>query len=287
LFQFINSYTTLYFIAFFKARTVFFGDSHLKDGCKAGNAPDPMYMVGWGCPDELTLQLATILGVNMFVGQATEVGIPWVMGFIKLYLVKRQHKNDDEEFHLPQWERESKKPVWAGTLDEYSEMVIQYGYNTLFAAAFPVTSLLSVLNNMVEIRTDAFKLVDATVRPFYRGAQNIGTWYTILEVLGVVAVITNCAMIGLSFTALNQSLGGNPFACLGIIVIIEHVILFAKFIIAVLIPDHPGWIQKEMAKQDYIRSQTMKQQARTASGKPEVKRSSEKQEDGKDEEESD
>lgn len=57
---------------------------------------------------------------------------------------------------------QSKMEVYGGVFEEYQEMVIQFGYVTLFAAAFPLTAALALLNNLIEIRTDAYKLLHAT-----------------------------------------------------------------------------------------------------------------------------
>jgi hypothetical protein len=38
------------------------------------------------------------------------------------------------------------------------EMVIQFGYCTLFVAAFPLAPLMAVVNNAIESRVDAWKL---------------------------------------------------------------------------------------------------------------------------------
>jgi len=146
-------------------------------------------------------------------------------------------------------------------------MVIQYGYVTLFAAAFPLAPLLAVANNIVEIRTDAFKLLTAHARPKYQGAMNIGTWYQILEVLGVFAVVTNCLLIGFSFNSvygviLAGATGASTkyivFWTFAVVVALEHLILFVKYMISVLVPDMPGWIQKQIAKEDYIKQQTLR-----------------------------
>ena len=36
----------------------------------------------------------------------------------------------------------------------------QFGYATLFAVAFPMAPLLAIVNNVIEIRSDSFKLVN-------------------------------------------------------------------------------------------------------------------------------
>jgi len=173
-----------------------------------------------------------------------------------LFLLARETK--EEKNSVPVWERDSKKQDWEGTLDEYSEMVVQYGYITIFASTFPIAPLLAVINNVVEIRTDALKLLTSYPRPRYRGAQNIGTWYYILEVLGIVAVMTNCALIGLSFEVIRNATGNDDYATLGIVVFMEHIIIVLKFGISYLIPDLPGWIVKKLAYEQYVKEETLK-----------------------------
>lgn len=65
------------------------------------------------------------------------------------------------------------------TFDDYLEMFIQYGYVILFSSAFPLAALCALLNNFIEIRTDAFKLCLYHQRPFGRRVQNIGIWQVI------------------------------------------------------------------------------------------------------------
>ncbi len=76
--------------------------------------------------------------------------------------------------NLAVWEIQAKLQPSQPILDEYAEMVIQYGYVTLFAAAFPLAPLLAYVNNLVEIRTDSWKMLKQNHRPTYRGAKGIG-----------------------------------------------------------------------------------------------------------------
>ena len=63
--------------------------------------------------------------------------------------------------------------------DEYLEMVIQYGFITLFVVAFPLGPLFAFLNNIIEIRIDAFKFLTQFRRPLPKKAQDIGNLYKI------------------------------------------------------------------------------------------------------------
>ena len=42
--------------------------------------------------------------------------------------------------------------------DDYMELLLQYGYLSCFAVAFPLAPLLAFLNNLFEGRVDRFKL---------------------------------------------------------------------------------------------------------------------------------
>lgn len=65
---------------------------------------------------------------------------------------------------------------YEGTFEDYLEMFIQFGYVTLFSSAFPLAAMCAFLNNLIEIRSDAFKLCCVFQRPFGHRAQSIGVW---------------------------------------------------------------------------------------------------------------
>ena len=56
------------------------------------------------------------------------------------------------------------------------EMLIQFGYVVLFSGAFPLAGLLCFANNILELRTDAFKICFSLQRPFAHKAKSIGVW---------------------------------------------------------------------------------------------------------------
>jgi hypothetical protein len=49
--------------------------------------------------------------------------------------------------------------------DEYLEMVIQFGFCTLFVSAFPLAPFFALLNNILEIRLDAYKFIVTQRKP--------------------------------------------------------------------------------------------------------------------------
>ena len=58
-------------------------------------------------------------------------------------------------------------------------LVLQYGFVTMFVAAFPLAPLFALLNNIAEIRVDAVNFVYNFRRPVPRRAEDIGAWYVL------------------------------------------------------------------------------------------------------------
>ena len=73
-------------------------------------------------------------------------------------------------------------------------LVLQFGFITIFVAAFPLAPFFALLNNWLEIRLDAQKFICATRRAVAERAENIGIWFRILDMLAQFAVITNVSL---------------------------------------------------------------------------------------------
>lgn len=72
--------------------------------------------------------------------------------------------------------------------------MIQYGFVTLFVAAFPLAPLFALLNNIGEIRLDAYKMVTQARRPLAERVEDIGAWYGILQGITYCAVVSNVSI---------------------------------------------------------------------------------------------
>ena len=72
-----------------------------------------------------------------------------------------------EKPSTPQYEKDYELLEWGreGLFYEYLELVIQYGFITVFVCAFPLAPLFALVNNMIELRADAKKLLEKHRRP--------------------------------------------------------------------------------------------------------------------------
>ena len=64
----------------------------------------------------------------------------------------------------------------------------------LFVAAFPLAPLFALINNVIEIRVDAYKYVTTLRRPLAQRVENIGAWANILQTLTYISVFTNVSI---------------------------------------------------------------------------------------------
>jgi len=81
-----------------------------------------------------------------------------------------------ETLSLSQAEIECLQPKLPDLYEDYLEMVVQFGYIIFLSTLFPLAAFFSLLNNLLEIRTDAFKLCMIYQRPFSQRVKDIGHW---------------------------------------------------------------------------------------------------------------
>lgn len=62
-------------------------------------------------------------------------------------------------------------------------------------AAFPLAPFFALLNNVLEMRLDAQKLLTFYRRPVSQRVRDIGVWYRILDSIGKLSVVTNVRLL--------------------------------------------------------------------------------------------
>uniref|UniRef100_A0A8C5TNV3 Anoctamin n=1 Tax=Malurus cyaneus samueli TaxID=2593467 RepID=A0A8C5TNV3_9PASS len=196
LFQFVNLNSSIFYIAFFLGRFAgrpgkynkLFNRWRLEE-CHPS-----------GCLIDLCLQMGVIMVLKQMWNNFMELGYPLLQNWWSRRKMKRRGQSMENKISLPQWEKDwNLQPMnLHGLMDEYLEMVLQFGFTTIFVAAFPLAPLLALLNNIIEIRLDAYKFVTQWRRPMPARATDIGIWYGILEGIGVLAVITNAFVIAIT-----------------------------------------------------------------------------------------
>ncbi|NWV82327.1 ANO8 protein, partial [Dasyornis broadbenti] len=171
---------------------------------------------------------------------------------------------EDYSTQLTQAEVESCMKKYEDTFQDYQEMFIQFGYVVLFSSAFPLAAMCALVNNVLEIRSDAFKLCTGLQRPFGQRVQSIGQWQKVMEAMGVLAIVVNCYLIAQCGQLQRLFPWLSPEGAIVSVVVLEHFALLLKYVIQVAIPDIPAWVAEEMAKLEYQRREAFKKHERQA-----------------------
>jgi len=105
-----------------------------------------------------------MIGRQMF-SAAIELCMPFAQNMYSRWVYRKENKVT--RMNVPQWEDDFLLTRWSPTslFYEYLEMVIQFGFVTIFVSAFPLAPLFALINNVFEIRLDARKMITTFKRP--------------------------------------------------------------------------------------------------------------------------
>ncbi|XP_077067557.1 anoctamin-5 isoform X6 [Siphateles boraxobius] len=195
LFQFVNYYSSCFYVAFFKGKFVGYPGNYAYMFGKWSGLRNEECEPG-GCLIELTTQLVIVMVGKQVWGNIQEALVPW----LRNWWVSRSARNHPESLYS-RWEQDHDLQTFSqlGLFYEYLEMVIQFGFITLFVASFPLAPLLALMNNILEVRVDAWKFTTQFRRPMAAKAHSIGAWEEILNMIAVFSVVTNAFIV--SFTS--------------------------------------------------------------------------------------
>ncbi|XP_055711894.1 anoctamin-4 isoform X2 [Phlebotomus papatasi] len=199
LFQFVNYYSSIFYIAFLKGKFVGYPAKYNRifklrqEECSPG-----------GCLMELCIQLVIIMVGKQALNAVMEMAVPFLIktyNTIRNKFVQTTEEDDgDKLICCSQWTEDYKLLAWSsrGLFDDYLEMIIQYGFITIFVVAFPLAPLFALLNNIFEMRLDAKKFLKFYRRPVPKRVKDIGVWYNIMNILVRIAVVSSAFIIAFS-----------------------------------------------------------------------------------------
>jgi hypothetical protein len=125
---------------------------------------------------------------------------------------------------------------------------VQYGYVTLFVTACPLAPALAYVSNWIEMRSDAWKLLRMNRRCVPTGAEDIGTWMSILQLTSYAAVISNAALLCFTMQFLTFSSFGKAWIFIGF----QYFVFSSMSIFAAVVDDIPEEVAMQLQRQSHI-----------------------------------
>lgn len=249
-FESFDSYNALFYLAFFEANIT-----------------------------KLRGELISLFYIDTFRRLLTECLIPMALRY-KADRDEKQAagktKKDDDAQNDDDDDERRKSALLESTLepyeefDDYLEMVLTFGYVTLFASAYPLAAAVVVLGYPIELRCDVTKIarVNARARPFR--TDNIGTWKTVIKALVLMSAITNCLIFSMTSSQMANFfpdyvqmteegevgwVAGKGWIIVFVIFGIERALLLVYATVQSVMPRVPEDVQDKVERCAYVQQQ--------------------------------
>lgn len=242
-------------------------------------------------PDRLRKQVFYFTVTAQVVNLGMELIVPYLKrrGFSKLKQMQSERAarnggtspstavNDPPEdaAFLERVREEANLGVYDVTTD-IREMVLQFGYLSLFSVVWPLTAVSFIVNDWLELRADAIKICVEMQRPTPWRADTIGPWLDSLSFLTWLGSLTTAALV---YLFSNDGLGpdGSPASIRGWALLLtmffaEHAFFVVRFGIRIAISklSSPG-LQKERRERFLVRKQYFEESLRDLQRLPQMK----------------
>ena len=173
IFYFVNSYASLFYIAFLRGSSsrkgVFGFGSKFNDECANGD-----------CMSELGLQTIILMIAKPVPKFLMDNILPWIRSkAIAIWVKISRRREVAPEGKAGMYEnmmiREYLKPDLEDfTLEEYTEKAIQFGFQVIFAPSIPLGPLVMAIFLLLDIRIDPRRMLWVYRRPLAVRAADIG-----------------------------------------------------------------------------------------------------------------
>ena len=212
LFEFVNNYSTLFYIAFYK--------TYSKQKCFYDN-----------CFQELEIQLYLLLIIN-FSFNLYEIFYPLIMYQIRLRRINKHPLFQPKKHSI---EHQILSNECYTLIYDYNKRLILFGFVCLFSVAAPLTPIISLILSYLEIYVDVYKIFNLNRIAIIEGASGIDIYNSVLKMFYFIGMLTSVALILFSnphllnlkyyvdFSILKNKDFINKFI---LFAIIENVILF-------------------------------------------------------------
>ena len=196
VFQFVNSYASFLYLAFIAAYVT-----------PAPGTPEE-YLGDCGfdnCMKPLAINLIFVFMIRLVFNNILVFVLPYITYQSNLLSGKVRKRdtnsviaNAEGEFLLDTYDTDN------AMLADTSDLVIQFGYVTMFIVAMPLAATFALVCNLIKMKGDAWALIMLHRRPIPITAANIGVWQDIFTIISIFAIISNGGMTVLTMNVIND-----------------------------------------------------------------------------------
>lgn len=236
IFQFVNSFASFYYLAFF---------AQFLGGCTPAKTVND-------CMEPL----ATNIGIIYVIRIGSSIVFDIVMPYMQH--AKKSLRSPEELKMLsgPEFEYEmAPYDTIDQSIKDYSAVALHFGYIALFISALPFAGFLGFISAVIEIKNSAWKLLSVYRRPVPISAEDIGAWQQIFLIITIAAVATNAGITCFTMTVLNGVSQNDAIVLkvkLWTFIVFQWVCYVTQAIIMELIPDIPEAAIYHLARNEFL-----------------------------------
>ncbi|KAI9788014.1 MAG: hypothetical protein M1816_007318 [Peltula sp. TS41687] len=233
-------------------------------------------------PARLRKQVIYFTVTAQVVNLAMEVIVPYIKrkGFRKMEETKSKRAtkrgitnsanpppvdHPEEAAFLQRVRNEAELDTYDVTAD-LREMVLQFGYLSMFSVVWPLAAISFLINDWIEMRADAIKITVEMQRPIPWRADSIGPWLDNLGFLSWTGSLTTSALVYLfSGSSDGSGPGGSPstlkgWALLLTVFFSEHLYFLVRTAVRTVLSklDSEG-LQKERRERYMVRKKYLEE----------------------------
>jgi len=253
-FEFINTYSSLFYVALVKPAQGEDSDGALwptsfKDYCIVEEGSPKIDDEHQFCYDELRISYIGILVSKMIVDAAMDIALPYFLTQLKRYQTHGELQSveatKEEQLSV---ENQLLMTEYDTSLWDYNQLILTFGLVAMFGMAWPFGVLLVAVYAMIQNGVDGFKLCQANQRPLRRECSGLGTWRYVIQLIGVAGVMSNVAILtytmdwfGKHFDHWSKDAKFKAFIGL------EHLLIATYLGILLVVDDNPPELQMKKA----------------------------------------
>lgn len=229
VFKFVNSYISLFYIAFIKKNYPLFG---MKMDCAHDD-----------CMIDLSTQLGCFIILRITLFNFVELAWPKIVmmyrsweeqGHPCMLLKSTAHFAD-----MSPAEEQSKMEPYYG-FEDFDEALISHGYATLFVVTTPWALVVLFFATIFEIYLDSQKLLTLHRRPVPSKARSNEPWDSAFEMYGIFSTVTNISVMVFTSAMFDWLTFGEKLA---LFFLLEHLILGARLFLKTFVPEIPSNVE--------------------------------------------
>jgi Calcium-activated chloride channel len=245
VFTAINSYFPLLYIAAIKNHITINGQPQQCQLNTIGQ-PDCMY--------ELRIQLGILIASKIGLSLFLTFILPILWRWLALRCIRCRNASTPEKFQAYKtWKAAIKASIFESQselapydpFDDYLEILLLFGYSTLFVVALPIAPLAVLLALTLNVYVDR-------QRPMPEPANSIGSWAWVFEAASYISVISNLLVCVFTNSGPVFAQNWDNFQRLVFFVVAEHCVLLLKWGISRYISDVDFMTQLQVDRQKYL-----------------------------------